>query len=175
MTTTDTTSALPSLTSRVLDANGRWNKIWAPWILRLLNTVRVTASDVQTITVDIDEVKGKFGVTRNVNGRISGSIQLDGTDSESTFAVLADKFVIVHPSTNGTTITAFIAGLVNGVPTVGINGDLLVDGTILARSLNVATLSAIAADVGTLTAGLIQSADGKMQIDLDAGTIIVTT
>lgn len=171
---TDTTSALPSLTSRVLDANGRWNKIWAPWIMRLLSTVRTTASNVQTITETFDNLNLQWGITVNVNNRITGAIRLDGNETESSFAVLADKFVIVHPSVDGTTITAFIAGLVNGLPTVGINGNLFVDGTILARSLNVGTLSAISADVGTVTAGLIQSSNGKMVIDLDAGTIEVT-
>lgn len=55
-----------------------------------------------------------------------------------------------------------MTGLVAGVPTVGINGNLLVDGTILADALAVnLPLSAITADLGTVTAGRIQSASGS--------------
>jgi hypothetical protein len=163
------------LTSRVLDSNGRWNKIWAPWIKRLLDTVRVTASDVQTITETFDQLNAQWGITVNVNNRVTGAIKLDGSATASSFNILADHFVIVHPTADGTTITAFIAGLVDGVPTVGINGNLLVDGTILARSLDVDTLSAITADIGEVTAGVIRSSDSKFVIDLDNKTLTITT
>ena len=81
--------------------------------------------------------------------------------------MVADKFKVAHPTASGTTVTAFVIGQVNGVSTVGINGNLLVDGSILARSLAVQSLSAITADLGTVTAGRIQSADGLSFWDLD--------
>lgn len=171
---TDQTTALPSLNSRAVDGNGRWTKIWAPWIKLLLQTVRGTAAAIETISVTIDQVNGAYTINRNLNGRIVGQIKLDGTDASTNFAVLADKFIIVHPSADATEIQAFITGLVNGVATVGINGNLLVDGTILARSLDVATLSAITADIGEVTAGVIRSSDNKFVIDLDNKTLSIT-
>jgi hypothetical protein len=81
----------------------------------------------------------------------------------------------VHPTADGTTITAFVVGLVGGIPTVGINGNLVVDDTILARHIDVSSLSAITADIGTITAGVLQSTDGLMVIDLNAKTISITT
>lgn len=51
----------------------------------------------------------------------------------------------------------FIVGQVGGVTKVGIDGDLVVDGTIIADALNVAELSAITANLGTITAGQIAS------------------
>lgn len=47
-----------------------------------------------------------------------------------------------------------------------VTGSIVVDGTILAQHLTVATLSAIAADVGVLTAGRIENAAG------DAGILL---
>ena len=85
----------------------------------------------------------------------------------------ADKFVIVHPSVNNTTITAFVTGLVAGVPTVGINGSLIVDGTILADAIAVNQLSALTANLGIVTAGRIQSADGSSFWDLDTGEFVI--
>jgi hydrogenase maturation factor len=158
-----------------VDGSGRWTKVWAPWIKLLLQTVRGTAAAVETINVTIDQVQGAYTINRNVNGRIVGQVKLDGTDASTNFAVLADKFIIVHPAADGTEIQAFITGLVNGVATVGINGNLFVDGTILARSLAVSQLSAITANIGTITAGVLQSADGKMVIDLNNKTLTITT
>lgn len=172
---TDTTTALPSLTSRAVDGSGRWTKVWAPWIKLLLQTVRGTAANVATITTEVDQINGKYTISRNLNGRVVGQIKLDGTGELTEFAVLADRFIIVHPSSDGTEIQAFITGLVNSVATVGINGNLLVDGTILARSLSVGTLSAITADVGTVTAGVLKSSDDKFVIDLTNKTITITT
>lgn len=171
----DTTTALPSLTSRAVDGSGRWTKVWAPWIKLLLQTVRGTAAAVETINVTIDQVNGAYTINRNINGRVVGQVKLDGTDATTNFAVLADKFIIVHPSTNATEIQAFITGLVDDIATVGINGNLLVDGTILARAIAVDELSAITADIGTVTAGVIQSADGKFVIDLNNKTMTITT
>ena len=56
-----------------------------------------------------------------------------------------------------------------------ITGIKIAAGSIAADRLDVATLSAISADVGTLNAGIIQSANGKMVINLDAGTIVISS
>lgn len=133
-----------------------------------------------------------YTIYTNANGRVTGAVQLSSvtaagsaSPSLSTFAVLADKFIIVHPSSNGTTMQAFVVGSVNGVSTVGINGNLLVDGTIVANAiaagavtaakLNVGTLSAITANLGTVTAGRIQNASGTSYWDLSTGVFQITS
>lgn len=148
----------------------------------LFETVRSTeravttvASDLTTVTTDLDAVQASYGVTVNVDGRVTASIKLDGSPAQSNFSILADKFIVVHQSVNGTTIQAFVVGNVNGVPTVGINGNLLVDDTILARHISVSSLDSIAADIGTITAGVLRSADGNFVIDLNNKTITITT
>lgn len=128
---------------------------------------------ITTIQESINGIEARWGIAIDLNGRVVGLVQLDGSASGSTFTVVADKFVISHPSASGTTITPFVVGMVNGVSTVGINGNLVVDGSILARHLNVGTLSAISANIGTVTAGIIRSADGKSYWNLDTGEFVI--
>jgi len=171
---TDTTSPIPPITQPVVDRYRRWDAVWYRFLKPLFETVRSTeravtsvTSDLTTITEDIDAVQASYGVTVNVDGRVTAAIKLDGSPAQSNFSILADKFIVVHPSVNGTTIQAFIVGNIAGTPTVGINGNLVVDDTILARHIDVTSLSAITANVGTVTAGVLQSADGTSYFNLD--------
>jgi len=123
-------------------------------------------SQIAGIGGDIGAIHARWAVAINGNNQVIGLVRLDGGASGSQFSVVADKFVVAHPTAPGTTITAFVVGLVNGVPTVGINGNVLVDGSILARHLSVSTLSAISADVGTVTAGLIRNSADTVRFDL---------
>lgn len=145
---------------------------WWPWLNAMIQRVRENTGAVVEI---IDQIGARWALTVNVNNRVVGAVTIDGSTSEPTVAFLADKFEIVHPSDDGTTIQAFVVGTINGVAGVGINGDLFVDQTILARSLNVTELSAVAANVGTATAGFIRSSDSKVVLDLDNGIFSITT
>jgi len=171
----DTTNALPSVIEPVVDRNRRWNPLWYRFIKPLLETVRASEDAISTITTTVDEVGGKWGVDVNINNRVTAAIKLDGSATESSFAVLATKFIIVHPTDDADTVQAFVVGQVDGVNTVGINGNLVVDGSILARHIDVDSLSALTADVGTVTAGVLQSSDGNFVIDLNNKTITITT
>lgn len=155
--------------------------------------VSALESDVTGITTDLGQVQAQWGVAINVNGQVVGLVQMDGSASGSQFAIVADKFVVAHPSTPGTTITPVVVGLVNGVSTIGLNGAVVVDGTILARHLaagsvvagtiaagavsavnmNVGALSSITANMGTVTAGLIQSNDGLSYWNLSTGEFVI--
>ena len=171
----DTTNALPSITEPVVDRARRWNPLWYRFIKPLLETVRSSENAISTITTTVDEVGAKWGVDVNINNRVTAAIKLDGSATESSFGILADKFIVVHPADDLTEVQAFVVGLVNGVSTVGINGNLVVDGTILARHIDVDSLDAVSADVGTITAGVLQSSDGNFVIDLNNKTITITT
>ena len=171
---TDTTGALPSVTEPVVDRYRRWTPIWYPWIKRLLDTVKSQAGALFTIEQEIDEINGRWGVAISENGRVTGAILLDGSQTKSTFAVLADKFIVVHPSADGTTLQAFVVGQVNGVSTVGINGSLIVDGSVLARHIQVTSLAAIVANIGTITAGRMQNAANTTYFDLSTGDFQIT-
>lgn len=121
-------------------------------------------------------MSAKWAVVIDVNGYIVGAVQLDGSREHSTFTVVADTFQVALPdSLGGNPVPVFVVGEVDGVPKLGFRGDMFVDGTIAARALNVGTLSAISANIGEVTAGVIRSADGRMVIDLDAAEIRITT
>jgi hypothetical protein len=243
----DNTIPVPSQNEVFIDRYRRITPKWYPWMRRMFENLRTTIQTVTTVEASVatldtnvtqvvqttDNLKGFYGVQVNANGRITAAIKLDGTPAQSSFAVLADRFVVVHPTENNTTITAFIIGTVNGIPTVGINGNLVVDSTITtnklvansvtadkiaagsisadkivvgavgstqlaagavgpgqiaanavtadkiaansitATKLNVTSLSSIAANLGTVTAGLIQSADGKSRWNLTTGEFVI--
>lgn len=110
-------------------------------------TVAQGISIANTITLTTS-MSAQWAVTVNGNNQVIGQVKLDGSATNSTFSVVADKFMIAHPAAPGTTIQAFVVGLVDGVSTVGINGNLVVDATILARHISVSSLDAISASFG---------------------------
>src|SRR5690606_3531564 len=82
----------------------------------------------------------------------------------------ADKFVVAQPGvTGGDPIVPFVIGTLDGQPGIGISGNVIIDGTVAARHLNVSTLSAISADIGTVTAGLIRDSANNYQLDIANG------
>ncbi|MFA9261797.1 MAG: phage tail protein [Undibacterium sp.] len=56
-----------------------------------------------------------------------------------------------------------------------INGSFISTGAITADKINVTALSALAANVGDLTAGVLRSADNKFIIDLNGGSLSIFT
>lgn len=127
-----------------------------------LTTLNASVSTLQTAQAG---VAARWGVRLDVNNRITGVILNAGT-TQTDAVFLVDKFAIAYASEPD--LYPFVVGLVNTVSTVGINGNLVVDGSIFARSLSVNQLSAITANVGTLTAGTIRNHSGSSIIDLSA-------
>lgn len=158
----DTTLTPPNQSEVLIDRDRRINPRWFTWIKRMFDSLRSTNDNVRTLQdtsvaqgisiTEIFELTDSFGarwsVEINGNGQVIGLARLDGGATGSTFTVVADKFVVAHPAAPGTTITAFVVGLVNGVSTVGINGNLVVDDSILARHISVTSLDAISASFG---------------------------
>ncbi len=103
----------------------------------------------------------------------------DGT-ATSDFAILADKFRVVQ-TVSGAPKNVFSVYQIRGQPTVGISGDMFIDGTIHGKAIrantidadriNATTLSAISANIGTVTTGILRSTDGNMVINLAQGRI----
>jgi hypothetical protein len=164
----DTTNPLPSINEPLVDRYRKWNPIWYRFLKPLFETVRSNG-------VSIEQLENSYTISVNQNGRVIGSIKLDGSGGTSTFAVLADKFVVINPTNNADGIQGFIVGNINGTPSVGVNGNLIVDNTILARHIDVTTLSAISADIGNITAGRITGRTGKLVIDADDEFISITS
>ena len=148
--------------------------------------VRFTVRDYEagTITPYVD---GTAGTARSANGNWQETITA-GAAGGLVFTASADFVgtidnLIAIPSTGGTGITGhnpeyyypllwkrigiISTGDIDGDATVGIDGNLVVDGSILARHVGVDTLSAVTANLGTVTAGVAKSEDDKFKIDFN--------
>ncbi len=108
--------------------NGRWDATWA---------LRINGGDPQ-------------------NPIVAG-IALSAYPGGSDFVVQSDRFAIVSPTQYGQKKFPFVVGTVGGVGTVGITGQLLVDGSITANKLTVNSLAAITANAGTINGGTFKT------------------
>ena len=93
---------------------------------------------------------------------IRGTIEVPDDTDELTF-----KFYLPH---SAGTISLSSPKLVRK-----LGGELIVEGSITANVLDVQDLSAITADMGIITAGVLQSTDQKFTIDLTNKTISIET
>jgi len=105
-----------------------------------------------------------------VNGKpvIAGIALSANPETGSDVIVMADRFAVVPPNYSPDTQPKipFVVGQVNGVNTVGIQGQLLVDGSITAHKITVNALSAVTANAGTINGGTFKThtldADGNV-------------
>lgn len=120
-------------------------------------TASVTASKV-------DGLQAKWGVQVDAGGRVAG-IQLNasGTGS-SSFTVLADNFNVYHPSATGAPTQVFGIGRINGVNAVGIRGNMIVDGSIVSRSLATGTITAASGVIADLAVETLKIANNAVTI-----------
>jgi hypothetical protein len=84
-----------------------------------------TLSAEKTVKIDVNGYVTGYGLA--VTAGASGPVQ-------SAFTILADRFNFAMPGVIGPTAVVTV-GNVNGIPTFGINGNLVVDGTIVTRHL----------------------------------------
>jgi predicted phage tail protein len=98
--------------------------------------------DTYTAVVEVDgKLSAKRGLKVDVNGHVTGmEIANDGTSG--SFIVLADKFAIVRPDGTGAPVPMLSLGTVNGVTALGLNGNLIVDGSIAAKSVAAYSITA---------------------------------
>lgn len=96
------------------------------------------SAEINDNTTTVGQLKGMYFVKTSVDGYVSG-YGLYNTGATSEFIVLADKFMVVTPGKNPT--VPFVVGSVNGISVVGINGNLVVDGTIKGRSIEAETIT----------------------------------
>lgn len=132
-------------------------------------TVAGHTATIATQQTSINGISANWTVALTGN-TVSGMVRLDGTNSLSSFDVVADVFRVAQPGVVGGAVrTVFVIGNINGTPALGFNGDAIIDGSILASRLNVATLSAITANIGTATAGLIRDPGDVYQFRVSDG------
>jgi len=118
---------------------------------------------------ELDDLYGAWSASWTIKinaGTIGGNpvvagIGLSATESQgSDIIFMADRVAIVQPDYNGSTSQLkypFVVGTVNGTSTVGITGQLLVDGSITANKITTNTLAAITANAGTINGGTFKT------------------
>jgi|APLak6261659120_1056016.scaffolds.fasta_scaffold00005_28 hypothetical protein len=150
--TTDRVSSFP------INAPGYWYiRLQGVDAFGLAGTVYSTEFAVFVTTASID-----------ITAAVNQILEDPGKDGD--VVVEASRFLVVQPGTSTPQKAVFGVGQVDGVPSVGIAGDLVLDGTFYGRSvvahslaadkLNINQLSAITADFGTMTAGTIKTSTG---------------
>lgn len=147
------------------------------YILSASSQVAGNIAEIQIIASSVDGIATRFGVVLNNQGEVTGAIQLDGTPAGSTFTVAVDTFRVAQADeVGGESVPVFAIQTVDGVAKIAFVGDMLADGSITARTisagaitadkLDVDALSAITADLGTVTAGLIRNTANTLRFDL---------
>lgn len=125
---------------------------------------------VTVLQESINGIEGRWGVAINSNGQIVGLVQLDASATAgSTFTIVADNFKVAAVGAGGSAVPIFAIQNVNGVAKVALRGDMLADGTITAQKIVASSLSALSANLGTVTAGLIRDAANTYYWDLTNG------
>lgn len=115
------------------------------------------ASAEQTLSVHQDALGGlsaQYMVKLDVNGYVSGfGLYSTGATTDAIF--LVDRFMIVTPGK--TPKVPFVVGNVNGVSTVGINGQLVIDGSLTALKIGADQINGNHIVAKTLNAGHIEN------------------
>lgn len=141
-------------------------------------------SDDQIEAIAAAKITGALIETQIANGAISrAKIAAAAIDAGKiaanavTAAKLAAGSVIAGKLAAGAvTADTIEAGAISTekIAAGAITAGLVAAGAINAEKIGVTQLSAITSDIGTATAGVIRSADGKFKIDLNAKTITIT-
>ena len=80
----------------------------------------------------------------------------DDNSYMTNHTIIADSFKIIQPNAGLTTgKPVFAVGNINGQPSVGIKGDLIIDGTILGKALHTGTITADKIGAGAIIAGKV--------------------
>lgn len=124
---------------------------------------------VETVSEDLTEARARATIGVNVDNQVIGLIDIAGNLLESVVTILADKFLVAKPDGTGATQILTVGTTPLGESRVGIDGSVVINGTLSALALSVSELSAIVANLGTITAGRLQNADNTSYWDLDTG------
>jgi len=120
-------------------------------------SINTNTANITTNTTAITTLNGyaaaKYSVTLDVNGYATGFSLFNGGTSYSTATFIVDYFRVAKPGTGGgAAIPVFEIGTSSGSAAIVIKGNLISDGSIIARTIAARTITADKVVVGTLTA-----------------------
>lgn len=136
------------------------------------SNVTVNSSAIVTLN---GYAASQYGVKLDANGYWIGYNLINGGPGADSTTFVTSNFQIAAPGvTGGSPVPIFQVANVGGVPKVGLRADMYVDGSITAGKIKVAQLSAITANIGDITAGVVRSTDNRFVIDLGARTLVIS-
>lgn len=116
---------------------------FAQKIAQVSTTLNGKTTSIEEMAQTVDGTQGIYTVKIDTGGRMVGfslisNAAVDDEPADSAFIVKADKFAVGYPSQTG--VYPFMIGAVRGQSVVGINGNLLVDGTVMAQAIETGSL-----------------------------------
>lgn len=160
----DAYSEVQTQATAISDLNGAFSQ----YQISVNASIQGLTSSVNFQATAINDLNGRLAaavtLTLDVNHYITG-FKSTNDGSFGAFVIYANLFQIAQPGVSGgAAIPVFQVLTVNGVAKLAMRGDMYADGSITANKLNVVSLSAISANIGTITAGSLLSPDGLMRI-----------
>lgn len=122
------------------------------------NTANITTNATAIATVD-GKLSASYGIAVDVNGRIA-SLKLLSNGTTSSIEFTATTFKVYNGTTTDTPFE--ISGGVVKIKTANV-------GVLTAANISVTTLSALSADLGTITAGQLNLTSGSYVVRHGAG------
>lgn len=114
-------------------------------------------ASVTTNATAIAGIGAQYTVLLDNNGYVTGTKQLNGGPGLSSFTVITDTFQVAKPgATGGAAVPVFTIGSINGVQKIGVRGDMLIDGSIIARHVAAGSITADKIQAGSIDANLIK-------------------
>lgn len=192
-----TNTSLTTLTQTVADQNTVLTADFNGVTASLSSEIQTRSSADGALSARIDSLTAQ---TDNSFASVNQQI-VANTNSISSLAAQQTTFQtslnghtatlnLLASSVNGNSVYLGIVGTIDGVTggliltgfsqnghvtyNLLLNGNLLVDGSVKARSIAIDYLSALTADLGTVRAGKLISQNGKTTIDLNAGTFVIS-
>jgi len=104
----------------------------------LTSTVNGHTASITQYSTTLASINGQLAATASLSltaGKKIGGWVYNNTGTVTSFVVLTDKFAVAQNDGAASTYP-FIVGSVNGISTTGINGALVVDGSILAKAID---------------------------------------
>jgi hypothetical protein len=168
-----TNADVTALTQTVADGDSSL----ATQITDVQSTVAGNTASIEQNISSINGIKTQYSVNINSQGEQIGWFRMDGSAQGTSAAFNVDYFSIGKIGTDGgNSIQPFTIGIANGVATTVLRGEVISDnsistpqlkaGAVTADKISANTLSAITANLGTVTAGLIRNAANTLRFDL---------
>ncbi len=93
----------------------------------------------------------QWSVLTDVNGNVAGLVLFNEGASKTSFDVIADAFRVCWPGvTGGDPVPVYTVANVGGVAKLALRGDMLVDGTVLARMISAGQIQAVHIQAGSI-------------------------